>query len=42
LCFFDECGYDCIYTGSHEDMIRQNPSVHPLPNILTAIFKRRV
>ena len=39
--FFDECGYDCIYTGKHEDAIRFNAAVHPLPNILSCIFKKR-
>ena len=41
LKFFDECGYDCLYTGSHEDVIRFNPAVHPLPNILSGVFKKR-
>lgn len=41
LQFFDDCGYDCLYTGSHEDIIRFNPAVHPLPNILSGIFKKR-
>jgi len=41
LTFFQECGYDCIYTGSHEDIIRINPSVQPLPNILSCIFRKR-
>lgn len=39
--FFDEAGYDCVYTGSHEDIVRFNPHVHPLPNILSCIFKKR-
>ena len=39
--FFHESGYDCIYTSSFEDIIRYNPSVHPLPNILSCIFKKR-
>jgi hypothetical protein len=39
--FFDECDYDCLYTGNHEDTIRFNSSVHPLPNILSAVFKKR-
>jgi hypothetical protein len=40
--FFRESGYDCIYTSSFEDVIRYNPAVHPLPNILSCIFKKRV
>jgi len=40
--FFNESGYDCIYTSSFEDSIRHNPSVYPLPNILSAIFKKRI
>jgi len=39
--FFHESGYNCIYTSSFEDMIRYNPSVHPLPNILSCVFKKR-
>ena len=39
--FFDECGYDCIYTGCMEDTIRKNPAQLPLPNILTGVFKKR-
>lgn len=38
--FFEESGYECIYTGSHEDIIRFNKHVHPLPNILSCIFKK--
>ena len=40
-CFFDELGYDCIYRSSFEDIVRHNPSVYPLPNILSCIFKKR-
>jgi hypothetical protein len=36
--FFKENGYSCIYTGSHEDIIRINKLIDPLPNILSAIF----
>jgi hypothetical protein len=39
--FFDECGYDCIYSGCFEDVIRKNPSLQGLPNILSCIFKKR-
>jgi hypothetical protein len=35
-----ESGYECVYTGSFEDIIRFNTSIHPLPNILSCIFKR--
>jgi hypothetical protein len=38
--FFNESGYECIYTGSFEDIIRFNSTVHPLPNILSCIFKK--
>ena len=38
--FFKESGYECIYMSSFEDIIRFNKSVHPLPNILSCIFKR--
>ncbi len=40
--FFDECGYDCIYTGCYEDVIRKNSAVAPLKNILSGLFKKRV
>lgn len=39
--FFDECGYDCLYTGCFEDIIRVNNTVKPLENILSGIFKKR-
>jgi hypothetical protein len=39
--FFEESGYECIYTSSFEDIIRFNSNVHPLPNILSCIFKKR-
>lgn len=39
--FFNESGYDCIYSSSFEDIVRFNPAVHPLPNILSCIFKKR-
>jgi SAM-dependent methyltransferase len=42
LAFFAEHGYACVYSSNAEDAIRQNPSVGALPNILSAIFKRRV
>lgn len=38
--FFKEKGYNCIYTSSFEDIIRFNPTVHPLPNILSCIFEK--
>jgi len=40
IAFFQENGYTCIYSGSHEDIIRINKTVHPLPNILSCIFKK--
>ena len=39
--FFDECGYDCIYKGCFEDIIRKNASVAPLSNILSCVFCKR-
>ena len=39
--FFDESGYDCIYTGCYEDVIRVNPSVKPYQNILSGLFMKR-
>lgn len=39
--FFDECGYDCIYSGCFEDVIRRNATLKGLPNILSCIFKKR-
>ena len=39
--FFDECGYECIYTGCYEDAIRKNAAVNPLQNILSGLFKKR-
>lgn len=39
--FFDECGYDCIYTGCFEDIIRKNATLQGLPNILSCVFKKR-
>lgn len=39
--FFDECGYDCIYSDNFEDIVRYNPAVAPLPNILSCIFRKR-
>ena len=38
--FFEECGYDCIYKGCFEDIIRRNPAAGILPNILSAVFRR--
>jgi hypothetical protein len=39
--FFDEQGYDCLYTGSFEDIIRKNSSVAPHANILSGLFIKR-
>jgi hypothetical protein len=39
--FFDECGYDCLYRGCFEDIIRKNSSVGDLPNILSCVFRKR-
>lgn len=38
--FFKECGYECLYTGCFEDVIRKNPAVGPHNNILSDIFKK--
>jgi hypothetical protein len=38
--FFSNSGYECIFTHNFEDIIRVNPSVAPLPNILSCIFKK--
>lgn len=40
--FFDSCGFDCVMSAPIEDAIRKNPAVAPRPNILTALFKKRV
>ncbi len=39
--FFDECGYDCMYMGCFEDAVRKNATLEGLPNILSAVFKKR-
>lgn len=39
--FFNECGYDCLYTGCYEDSIRINPSVKPQENILSGLFVKK-
>jgi hypothetical protein len=39
--FFDECGYDCLYTGCFEDVIRVNSSVKPDTNILSGLFVKK-
>jgi hypothetical protein len=39
--FFDECGYDCLYTGCFEDSIRVNPAVKPHSNILSGLFIKK-
>jgi hypothetical protein len=39
--FFLESGYECIYIGCFEDIIRINPSINPLPNILSGIFRKK-
>jgi hypothetical protein len=42
LCnFMDECGYECVYSSNFEDIVRFNPKMHPLTNILSCIFKRK-
>jgi hypothetical protein len=38
VAFFKECGYSCIYQGCFEDVIRKNPSLQGLPNILSCLF----
>lgn len=38
--FFEENGYECIYLGCYEDIIRKNNSVAPLSNILSGLFKK--
>jgi len=38
--FFEECGYECLYLGCYEDIIRKNPSVAPLKNILSGLFRK--
>jgi SAM-dependent methyltransferase len=40
--FFSECGYDRIYTGCFEDIVRKNQKVEPLKNILSGLFKKRI
>jgi hypothetical protein len=41
LCnFMSECGYTCIYTSNFEDIVRFNPKMHPLENILSCVFKK--
>jgi len=41
ITFFEECGYEHMYTGCYEDIIRVNPSVAPLPNILSGLFRKK-
>ena len=38
--FFKECGYECLYTGCFEDIIRKNPAIAPHNNILSGMFKK--
>jgi hypothetical protein len=38
--FFNECGYERIYTGCFEDIVRKNATVNPLHNILSGVFKK--
>jgi hypothetical protein len=40
--FFDEMGYDCIYKGCFEDIIRKNSTLGGLPNILSCVFVKRI
>jgi SAM-dependent methyltransferase len=39
--FFDENGYDCIYKGCFEDIIRKNNALGELSNILSCVFIKR-
>lgn len=39
--FMDECGYECVYSSNFEDIVRFNPRIYPLTNILSCIFKRK-
>jgi hypothetical protein len=41
ISFFNENGYDCLYTSNFEDIVRFNPAVAPLENILSGVFKKR-
>ena len=42
LCnFMDECGYECVYSSNFEDIVRFNPVIYPLENILSCIFKKK-
>jgi len=41
ISFFSDVGYDCIFSGNFEDIIRQNPRVDmEKGNILSCIFKK--
>lgn len=39
--FFADAGYDCVYLGCFEDVIRVNPRVAPLSNILSGLFRKK-
>jgi len=39
--FFNECGYNCLYIGCFEDIIRKNSTVENLSNILSAVFVKK-
>ena len=39
--FFKENGYDCLYIGCFEDIIRKNSTLGELPNILSAVFRKK-
>jgi hypothetical protein len=40
VAFFKECGYECMYIGYFEDIIRKNVALGGLPNILSGVFKK--
>ena len=40
ITFFNECGYECMYIGCFEDIIRKNSAAGGLSNILSAVFKK--
>ena len=43
LCkFMNECGYECLYSSNFEDIVRFNPIIYPLENILSCIFKKKL
>jgi ADP-L-glycero-D-manno-heptose 6-epimerase len=40
LTFFNQCGYDCIYSSNYEDIVRVNNKSKNYPNILSCMFKK--